>query len=111
MAIWRSWEIMEERAGNTRAAQLIFQRSMRDSMSSKDEGAIPESPDLDMITTPVVETPAKSKGKEIEVSRWVSEGNEWDSEVWINNGSIEGKIPAKMMKKLMQGDSFGNNRR
>ncbi|KAL3798070.1 hypothetical protein HJC23_012361 [Cyclotella cryptica] len=111
MAIWRSWEIMEERTGNTRAAQLIFQRSMRDSMSSKDDDTVPESPDLDLITTPVLETPAKPKSKEIEVSRWASEGNEWDSEVWINNGSIEGKIPAKMMKKLMQGDSFGNNRR
>jgi hypothetical protein len=104
MAIWRAWEVMEERAGHTRAAQLVFQRSMSDSMISKEDDSILSSPDLDVITTPVLDTPVKGKRKEIEVSRLLSEGG-WDSDVWMNNGSIEAKVPRSVMKKLKQKDN------
>ena len=106
MALWRSWEIMEERTGNSRAAQLIFQRSMSDSMAAtnEQESFVPERPSLNLnvITAPKEEDifSATNKRKEkLELSRLAKEGG-WDSDVWMNNGSIEGKVPAKTMKRL-----------
>jgi hypothetical protein len=103
MAIWRAWEIMEERTGNSRAAQIVFQRSMSDSMSANEEEAIPvparPNLDLNVITTPKEEKPVRNQSKEkVELSRLSKEGG-WDSDVWMNNGSIEGKVSAKMMKR------------
>ena len=53
----------------------------------------------------MVDSSFKEKSKEVEVSRWETEGSDLGAEVWMNNGSIEGKVPAKMMKKLRNGDS------
>ena len=104
---------MEERAGNSRAAQLVFQRSMRESMYSNEEGdeVIPESSTAKVEASINGASSLKEKNVEVEVSRWITESNELDAEVWINNGSIEGKVPAKMMAKLRKGDSYGANRR
>jgi len=96
-AIWRAYEVMEERAGHTREAQLVFQRSMRESMSS----SAVEEEDIISGTSPggaakasdAIDVEARSKsskrGKEVEFSRWDTGRNEMDSEVWMNNGSIE----------------------
>jgi hypothetical protein len=89
MAIWRAWEIMEEQSGNTRAAQLVFQRSMRDSMSSREEALIPSNANVDVLTA----------------TADMTEINDFDAEVWMNNGSIEGKLPPSIMKKLRNGDT------
>ena len=43
---------------------------------------------------------SSKRNQEIEVSRWDTESGEMDAEVWMNNGSIEGKVPASMMKRL-----------
>lgn len=100
-AVWRAYEIMEEQAGNYRKAQQVFQRSMREEMASKDEEIIPErASDVDIVDSLV-----REKSKEVEVSRWQTGSSDLGAEVWLNNGSIEGKIPAKMMKKLRNGDS------
>ena len=102
-AVWRAYEIMEERAGNYRKAQQVFQRSMREVMASEDEEIIPErASDVDMVDSLV-----KDKSKEVEVSRWQTGSSELGAEVWLNNGSIEGKIPAKMMKKLRNDSGKG----
>jgi len=112
-SIWRAYEVMEERAGNTREAQMVFQRSMGETMakSTIDEEVIiaratnPSSVDgaQDMIDAAAFDSsrPKSSKrSQEIEVSRWDTESGEMDAEVWMNNGSIEGKVPASMMKRL-----------
>ncbi|KAL3763301.1 hypothetical protein ACHAW5_007894 [Stephanodiscus triporus] len=107
-AIWRAYEVMEERAGHTREAQLVFQRSMRESMSSstveEEELISGGSPGSVAKESDSRNTESRSKsskrGREVEVSRWDTGSNELDSEVWMNNGSIEGKLPASMMKKL-----------
>ena len=107
-AIWRAYEVMEERAGNTREAQLVFQRSMRESISSStvDEelisplvegGIAPKTSDM-ISTTSQNEKPKRNK--EVEVSSWSNGSDVLDAEVWMNNGSIEGRVPASMMKKL-----------
>jgi len=101
-AVWRAYEVMEERAGNYRQAQQVFQRSMRENMASKDEEIIPESTsDVD-----IVDATYKEISREVEVSRWQTGSSDLGAEVWMNNGSIEGKIPASMMKKLRNGDSM-----
>eukprot|EP01082_Thalassiosira_pseudonana_P015679 g13855.t1 g13855 contig9:603479-606348(-) len=105
MAIWRAWEIMEEQSGNTRAAQLVFQRSMRDSMSSREEALIPSNANVDVLTATADIKSLLNGKKEIEVSRWMTESNDFDAEVWMNNGSIEGKLPPSIMKKLRNGDT------
>ncbi|KAL3806564.1 hypothetical protein ACHAXA_008693 [Cyclostephanos tholiformis] len=97
MAIWRAYEIMEERYGHTREAQLVFQRSMRESISSSNVeeddlitglslgGLAKESNSLDAGAR----TKSSKRGREMEVERWDTGSNELDSEVWMNNGSIE----------------------
>ena len=106
MAIWRAYEVMEERAGNTREAQQVFQRSMGESMSSssvdEEEGTTPggsSASGTELSSSPPQTKPFRDS-REVEVSRWNTESNELDAEVWINNGSIEGRVPASMMKKL-----------
>ena len=104
---------MEERAGNTRQAQMVFQRSMAETMSKKstDEEVITargtttpisngEEPVLMMSAAASPKIKPSKKNKEIEVSRWNAESNDLDAEVWMNNGSIEGKVPAAMMNRL-----------
>ena len=106
-AIWRAYEVMEERAGNTREAQLVFQRSMRESISSStaDEELLLPFVDDDIGTTNsgllASEKPKPSKkSREVEVSSWSNGSDVLEAEVWMNNGSIEGKVPASMMKKF-----------
>lgn len=117
VALWRAYEVMEERAGNTRAAQQIFQRSMREAMTPRDDEMNPIniSPTMNELLISDPQSPVdgdlsttKEKSKEVEVSRWNTGSNNLDAEVWINNGSIEGKLPQKMMKKLRKD---GANRR
>jgi tetratricopeptide (TPR) repeat protein len=101
-AIWRAYEVMEERAGNTREAQVVFQRSMRESMSSS------ATEEEEMLNPRVAyegsakvsdRSKAIKKVKEEEIS-WLDGTVVLDSDVWMNDGSIEGKVPAFMMKKL-----------
>ncbi len=106
-AIWRAYEVMEERAGNTREAQLVFQRSMRESISSStaDEELLFPFVDGDIgTTTSDLRATQKSepfnKSREVEVSSWSNGSDVLGAEVWMNNGSIEGKVPASMMKKF-----------
>ena len=111
--LWRAYEVMEERAGNTRQAQMVFQRSMAETMSKKstDEEVITargtttpisndEEPVLMVSAAASPKTNPSKKNKEVEVSRWNAESNDLDAEVWMNNGSIEGKVPAAMMNRL-----------
>lgn len=118
-SLWRAYEVMEERAGNTGEAQLVFQRSMGESMSSStvEEGEIntpggtsprdnTEASSDDMFTAIPRSKSTKIDSEEVEVSRWDNGYNDMgaegsmDAEVWMNDGSIEGKVPASMMKKL-----------
>jgi hypothetical protein len=37
MSLWRSYELMEQRLGNVREAQNVYQRSMRETITLEDE--------------------------------------------------------------------------
>ncbi|KAL7541446.1 hypothetical protein ACHAWF_006931 [Thalassiosira exigua] len=103
-AVWRAYEVMEERAGNTREAQLVFQRSMGESMALSTGGGDEMVSDAAVVPSDLLSTsPPRSKSerrsKEVEFSRWDTGSNELDAEVWMNDGSIEGKVPPRQMKK------------
>ena len=105
-AVWRAYEVMEERAGNTMEAQMVFNRSMRESMSDEgDREKIPESGADGLVLPAGPGSNSAKTNKEFEVSRWETGSDDMDAEVWMNNGSIEGRVPERMMKRLMKDNS------
>lgn len=128
-SIWRAYELMEAQAGNQQAAQNVYQRSIRDAIIKTDfteydnesivsiliemklDFQIPCSPKLlhkfaksrdAGIELQKDELLKESGGNEqVEVSRWNSKRDETfgESAVWMKDGSIEGKVPPKAMKR------------
>lgn len=92
---------MEIEARNLKAAQNVYQRSIRDSMSgNKFESSINyDSENLQFDDTTTGSDDVFKKSSEVEVSRWNSLDGFGNSDVWMNDGSIEGKVPASAMKK------------
>lgn len=106
MSIWRAYEVMEAEAGNIKDAQNVYQRSIRDSMGSiKTESITYESSSTDKNDDDVPETEEvlkkSTRNSEVEFSRWNSQGF-GESSVWVNDGSIEGKVPASAMNKTQK---------
>ena len=103
--LWRAYELMEQRVGNDQAAQDVFQRSMRETlMGGKDEHhehvATPIATPVNM--TSLNEQDFLKESKEVEVVRWNIEASSMKGEVWMNKGSIEGKVPRATLKKKRQ---------
>jgi len=107
MSLWRAYELMESQAGNLKAAQNVYQRSIRDAIVSKDDYQDYDSKnvtrkveDLEPTRDDILK---QSNSNEVEISRWNSKRNtgfgEKNAEVWLNEGSIEGKVPPSTMKK------------
>lgn len=99
MALWRNYELMEQRAGNTDAALQVYQRSMRESIGVREE-------DLDDLSVPLPAVEPEpslnevlQQSKEVEVVRWGGDSTSMGGDVWMNNGSIEGKMPMKKRKQ------------
>ena len=86
---------MEQRVGNSGAARNIFERQMRESMSSPEDALEGEGleppPKLEAILkSEVADFNEKKKRKsEFEVVRWQNTGGE----VWLVDDEIESKIP------------------
>lgn len=106
MTIWRTYELMEQNAGNLKVAQQVYDRSMReaiiraDFLQERDVGQTTPSSSSAGIDTALKggKTGRGGRSNEVEVVRWRTDG-EMDGEVWINDGSIEGRVPAAAMKK------------
>jgi tetratricopeptide (TPR) repeat protein len=99
MALWRNYELMEQRAGNTDAALQVYQRSMRESIGVIDQNL----DEMSVPLSPVQEAEPSLKevlqqSKEVEVVRWGGDSTSMRRDVWMNNGSIEGKMPMKKRK-------------
>ena len=99
MMLWRAYELMEQRAGNDRRARELYTRAMRETFDLKEEtmdevetGDVAPKQGLEDVLT---------NSNEVEVVRWDS-GSSMQGEVWMNNGSIEGKVPAAVMGKMKQ---------
>jgi tetratricopeptide (TPR) repeat protein len=99
--LWTSYERMEKRAGNTAGALEVYQRFVRESFDQADvikqDIPVPESPSLAADKQKAEEISSVDK-KEYEVVRW-DPGTTMQAEVWMNNGSIEGKVPKAVMGK------------
>jgi len=110
IALYRSYELMEQRAGNDKASQNVYQRSIRESMSTGpvSDVILPDEPDL--VVQPKHDPPPdlktvlkKSTANEVEVVRWRSSSDSMNNDVWLTReGSIEGRVPSSAMKKKRQ---------
>ena len=99
MTLWRAYELMEQRAGNVEAALHVYQRSVRETFNVQDDHSfVIEDVDDDTPIIPQDSSKRNNKSKEYEVSRWNGISS-MKGEVWMNNGSIETKIPMKTTKK------------
>jgi hypothetical protein len=135
MAIWRAYELMESQAGNFKAAQNVYQRSIRDAIVKGDypdfdrslvsrknhiyflamksyisvylsNPSPNHSPQQNKARDVNIEPPIDDilkESNEVEVSRWSSKSDAGfggrKREVWLNDGSIEGKVPKSAMRK------------
>ena len=92
ISLWRAYELMEQRLGNLQQAQNVYQRSMRETMTMDEEVFQDKSPNKAAVET----TEQVLKKTEVEVSRW---GDSLGGEVWMNDGSIEAKMPKSVLNK------------
>jgi tetratricopeptide (TPR) repeat protein len=114
--IWRAYELMEQSADSFRGAQDVYQRAMRESFKLQDiqqEEAEAEDTSSSILFNTTVSTAPKdaeenrrSSKKEYEVVRWDQGSSSMRAEVWMNHGSIEGKVPAAAMKKKRSNGSI-----
>lgn len=100
MALWRSYEVMEQRLGEVEAAQNVYQRSVRETFAMKDESDLVSIAEKKPLIVPdqtqnIDDGKKSGKKNEFEVVRWESTGGE----VWMNDRSIEAKIPMKNQRQ------------
>lgn len=104
--LWSSYEAMEQRAGNVSAAQEVYQRAVRESISKEEKAE-----NVDELDIPSIAAGAGNKDanridgavggrQEFEVIRWGQDSSSMKREVWMNDGSVEGKVPKSTMHKL-----------
>jgi tetratricopeptide (TPR) repeat protein len=93
-AIWRNYELMEERLGNFEASQSVFRRSMREAITIKDISMADDEIVADQGKRKVPEIDDVLKSSEVEVVRWKK--SSLGAEVWLNDNAIEGKVPFDM---------------
>ena len=115
LSLWRAYELMEQRNGNRKESQNVYQRNIRESMVASDVH-IPDG--ADVIAQRKLEDPPDMKSilkrsKEVEVVRWQVASDGMNGEVWLNNGAFESKVPASAMKKFKdkQANRGGDDRR
>jgi tetratricopeptide (TPR) repeat protein len=94
-AIWRNYELMEERLGNFEASQSVFRRSMREAITIEDKSMADDEivADQGKRKVPEIDEVLK-KSSEVEVVRWKK--SSLGAEVWLNDNAIEGKVPFDM---------------
>jgi tetratricopeptide (TPR) repeat protein len=126
--LWRAYELLEQRCGNEIGAQDVYQRCMRDSFSvSNEEQELTDMSDTTMTPTDKAITTAtvlsgggggggggdddfvaaekkinkrtRTSDKEVEVVRWDQGSSAMRGEIWLNDKSIEGKVPKSVMTK------------
>jgi len=93
--LWMTYEKMEQRLGNTQEAQRVYQRSMREALQKADGGETGPR----MSTKQPIEGPRQdAPDLEVENGRWDGSSSSMRGEVWLNDGSIESKLPRNARK-------------
>jgi len=106
--LWSLYEKMEQRTGNIVAAQEVFQRAVRESITKPEDGENWDELDIASMAVGAGNKDADrsdeevkpDKTKEFEVLRWDQDSSSMKGEVWMNEGSVEGKVPKSTMDKL-----------
>lgn len=101
--LWTAYEAMETRTGNQIAAQEVYRRAVRESIIKGEEGDTQDELDIPTMARVAGNKDAtqvkNDKKKEFEVVRWDRETS-LNGEVWMKDGSVEGKVPRATMNKL-----------
>eukprot|EP00526_Cylindrotheca_closterium_P000093 CAMPEP_0113649192 /NCGR_PEP_ID=MMETSP0017_2-20120614/26130_1 /TAXON_ID=2856 /ORGANISM="Cylindrotheca closterium" /LENGTH=864 /DNA_ID=CAMNT_0000561533 /DNA_START=103 /DNA_END=2697 /DNA_ORIENTATION=+ /assembly_acc=CAM_ASM_000147 len=108
--MWQAYELMEQNAGNPAGATGVYQRSMREVFKLQDTEEEEEmESEEESVTEPSSTVGGVEKEdeklKEYDVMQWDQgssnsmKAEAMETEVWLNNGSIEGKVPTSTMKK------------
>ena len=106
--LWRTYENMEKRHGNMNEAQRVYQRSMRETLEKADvEDAVSlpssEARDQTKLGSSDQSDPSSlstSSSSEVEIVRWDGDSSSsLRGEVWMNDRSIESKLPGRQKKK------------
>lgn len=110
MTLWRAYEVMEQRAGDTKAAQQVYRRSMGETITAQDEHEKRSEDESMQIKSNdnrqnTLNEALKQRSNEFEVVRWDTEGS-MPGEVWLNKGSIEGKVPEATMRKRKEKKNY-----
>jgi hypothetical protein len=87
---------MEQRLGNVREAQNVYQRSMRENFTVEDEVFKDDVPRKGSSQKQTEINKVLKRSNEVEVVRW---GDSLGGEIWMNNGSIEAKVPKSVLQK------------
>lgn len=103
MSLWRSYELMEQRLGNVREAQNVYQRSMREQITLEDEVFKEDKSSNTKVAQQKQQelNTVLKRSAEVEVESWGSDSLEGvlRGEIWMNQGSIEAKVPKSALKK------------
>ena len=99
MVLWRAYELMEQRAGNVDAEQQVYQRSVRETFNvQEDHSFVIDDSDRQSVPDQKPE-PVRKKNQEVDVYQWDGQTSSMKGEVWMNNGSIETKMPMQTLNK------------
>jgi len=101
LILWQAYESMESEAGNSQKAQSVYQRSIGDAIAIQDEFITDRSSKILKSDSKSINSSKRilDDGNEVEVSRWDKKPTFGENDVWLNDGSIEGKVPPSTMKK------------
>jgi len=99
-SLWRAYELMEQRLGNMNKSQLVYQRSMRETMQNDNNISRYRTTSLGKTNTKTIKTDKKKTKKREDVEVWVgSDSSSMKGEVWVmDDGAIESKVPKSVMK-------------
>ncbi|KAL3939032.1 MAG: hypothetical protein SGARI_001518 [Bacillariaceae sp.] len=104
--LWRSYELMEQRAGNEALAQEVYRRQMRESFAAakeelEEEDEFPEEAPVATAIGEETDKKAPKPEKEVEVVRWdQGSSTSMKAEIWLtNDGDIESMVPKGTMNK------------
>lgn len=105
-SLWRTYETLEENAGNFEAATKIYQRALGETVTLQ-ESFVPETTPPKSVkeenkenTEPSIDDVLTNNDQVELIARWKNEKSiDFYQDVWINDGSVEGKVPMHKMQK------------
>lgn len=93
MTLWRNYELMEQRLDNVSAAQMVYERSMREALDSSRASPSTKSRTNRAQTGQEQKTTQQRSSEEVEVVRWNSGSSSMNAEVLLNGGTIASRPP------------------